>query len=106
MICICGRNLKTRPDFAQDTDQYREEIRAFYQMEEKERRYLPDYKEYDWKQLSRMTHLEPFAYPVWDRSLMAEECESKGRSGGCFLVLFDYRRRDPLTCEATVQTVN
>nr|WP_300836990.1 B12-binding domain-containing radical SAM protein [uncultured Acetatifactor sp.] len=99
-------NLKTRPDFAQDTDQYREEIRAFYQMEEKERRYLPDYKEYDWKQLSRMTHLEPFAYPVWDRSLMAEECESKGRSGGCFLVLFDYRRRDPLTCEATVQTVN
>lgn len=80
-------NLKSRPDFAADLGGCKEEIRSFYRREEKEHRYLPDYEGYDWKQLSRMTHLEPF-----HRIL----------SG---YVLFDYRRRNPLNYEAAVQTI-
>lgn len=82
--------LKSRPDFAEDMSAHREEIRSFYIREEEQRRYLPEYASYDWKQMSRMTHLEYFSYPVWDM----EE-----REGGGF-VLFDYKSRSPLNQEA------
>ena len=96
-------------------------IRRFYQTEERERAYLPDYGEYDWKQLARMTHLEPFSYPVWDQRHMeesrmkerpAQDCPTaegcgnqKGGPARRFFVLFDYRKRDPLTYEATARPV-
>ena len=79
--------VKSRPDFAVDINGYREEINNFYRKEEKERRYLPDYEGFDWKQLSRVTHMEPF-----QRIL----------SG---YVLFDYSSRNPLNHEAAVQVI-
>ena len=91
-------NMKSRPDFAGDISDYKDIIRRFYQTEEKERAYLPDYEGYDWKQLARMTHLEPFSHPVWDVARMAEASR--------FFVLFDYRKRDPLTWEAAARTVD
>lgn len=81
-------NLKSRPGFADDiTEEEKQEIRRFYQTEEQEHRYLPAYREYDWKQLSRMTHLEPFWYPE------------------PHYVLFDYQERNPLNYEAKVQVI-
>ncbi len=81
-------NLKSRPGFAADiTEEEKQEIRRFYQTEEQEHRYLPAYREYDWKQLSRMTHLEPFRYPE------------------PHYVLFDYQERNPLNYEAKVQVI-
>ena len=80
-------NLKSRPEFAADLSGHKETIRSFYQREEKERKYLPDYEGYDWKQLSRMTHLEPFCRIL---------------SG---YVLFDYGSRNPLNYEAKVQVI-
>ena len=81
-------NLKSRPGFAVDiTEEEKQEIRRFYQTEEQEHRYLPAYREYDWKQLSRMTHLEPFRYPE------------------PHYVLFDYQERNPLNYEAKVQVI-
>ncbi len=60
-------NCKSRPSFAADpSEEEKERFRAFFMEEEKERRYLPDYASYSWKQLSKMTHLEFFRYPVWD----------------------------------------
>ncbi|MCI9142300.1 MAG: B12-binding domain-containing radical SAM protein [Lachnospiraceae bacterium] len=93
---------KSRPAFAADLSWCREIIRDFYQEEERTRRYLPDYGEYDGRQLSKMTHLEPFVWPVWDRERMAEIYECIGRSGGGDVgtgpefILFDYRKRNPL----------
>ncbi len=84
-------NLKSRPEFFRDLQSYKEAIRSFYQKEEEQRRFLPDYIGYDSKQLAKMTHLEPFSYAVWDR-------ENPAPSGG--FVLFDYRKRSPLTYEA------
>lgn len=93
-------NVKSRPEFAPDISDYKEVVRKFYQKEEKERRYLPGYEGYDWKQLGKMTHLEPFSFPVWDVGRMEEQSPHR------FFVLFDYRVRDPLTYEANVQAVD
>ncbi len=86
-------NLKSRPGFAPDLSLCKKEINAFYRMEEKMRKYLPDYEDYDSKQLARMTHLEPITSPY----LLQEE-----RNGheGMDYVLFDYKNRSPLTHEA------
>ncbi len=81
-------NLKSRPGFAAEiTEEEKQDIRRFYQTEEQERHYLPAYAEYDWKQLSRMTHLEPFRYPE------------------PHYVLFDYQERNPLNYEAKVHMI-
>ena len=100
-------NLKSRPEFAKELTAYKEQFKAFYRQEEEKREYLPTYEAYDSKQLSRMTHLEPFAYPVWERmernvtnvSNMAE-AEAKD-----YFVLFDYQERSPLTGEARTVVV-
>ena len=81
-------NLKSRPGFAAEiTEEEKQDIRRFYQTEEQERRYLPAYGEYDWKQLSRMTHMELFRYPE------------------PHYLLFDYQERNPLNYEAKVQVI-
>ncbi len=88
--------LKTRPGFACDIQTFKEEARRFYRGEESERRYLPDYEEFDAGQMARMTHLEPFHYPVWN---MPHRAMLK-RSEQPVYILFDYRKRNPLTQEA------
>lgn len=87
-------NLKSRPAFA--NERKKEEIRAFYQKEAKQPRYLTDYEGYQAAQLIKMTHMEAFGYPVWKDSV--EEC-TKSLEKTCY-VLFDYRVRNPLTGDA------
>ena len=75
---------------------------------------MPGYEAYDHKQMAKMTHLEPFKYPVWDRNLWTQVHAGDGEScldGGSFseggscpeietFILFDYSQRDPLTGDA------
>ncbi len=90
-------NLKSRPPFAADLTGKKDIIRSFYQKEEEHRKYLPGYEGYDSKQLSKMTHLEVFHYPVWEASgQSAMQCNV----GEEKYVLFDYRERSPLTGDA------
>ncbi|MBQ9991058.1 MAG: B12-binding domain-containing radical SAM protein [Lachnospiraceae bacterium] len=90
--------IKTRPEFCVSLEGIREESRCFYQQEEKERSFLPDYQEFNSKQLAKMTHLEGFNWSVWEKGNCKRLQERR-------LVLFDYRRRDPLTMEAAVQLI-
>lgn len=105
-------NLKSRPDFAKELEPYKERMRDFYQQEERQRKYLPHYGGYDWKQLGKMTHLEPFSWPVWDREQMevryeaGEKEETEGEPGQESFVLFDYRIRNPLNYEAAVRIID
>ena len=103
-------NLKSRPIFAAEyTERTKEEIRQFYQTEEQERKYLPAYIQYDWKQLSRMTHLEPFCYPVWDMTMMSDYRETqkdRPMEQEPRFVLFDYQTRNPLNYEAMTQVIS
>ncbi len=73
-------------------------MRDFYRKEEETRIYLPEYREYDSKQLARMTHLEPFSYPVWEMQLRGQVKESEEP----VFVLFDYEKRNPLTGDARI----
>lgn len=99
-------NLKSRPEFARDLQEYKEVIKSFYRQEEEERKYLPGYAEYDAKQMQRMTHLEPFHYPVWDIGACEERFTKTVKAENePVYVLFDYLKRSPLTGEACVMPV-
>ncbi len=102
-------NLKSRPDFAADLtdEEVKNDIKEFYRMEESQRKYLGAYDGYDWKQLSKMTHLEPFHYPVWDVSKLIERRETGAhiKSNQVAYVLFDYKSRNPLNYEAAAYVV-
>ena len=93
-------NMKTRPGFAKDLAEFKEESREFYLREEEQRFYLPDYQEYDRKQLAKMTHLEPFYYPIWERGENQERDTVVTSLAKPKYVLFDYKERNPLTFEA------
>ena len=81
-------NAKTRPQWAPDLSEYRDQTAEFYRREETERRWLEGYREYHWKQLMKMTHLEHFTRNPEN----GDQEES--------WMLFDYSRRDPLTKDA------
>ena len=96
-------NAKSRPDFAVDysgNEKVRESLRDFYRREAQERKYLPDYAGYDSRQLGKMTHMEPFYYPVWEGRFLAGEQPVQKSALPAAYVLFDYRNRDSLTYEA------
>ncbi len=103
-------NLKSRPAFckALTDEKYKRFRQDFYRKEEKERRFLPGLCEYDARQLSGMTHIEAFSYPVWDIKELIDR-----KNGGAEVkkdaedtyILFDYSRRDPLTKDASVSII-
>ena len=73
-------NVKSRPSFAPDPSEWKNETKQFFIREAKERRYLKGYESYDSRQMAKMAHLEVFG---------------DGR-----VVVFDYKNRDPLTYNA------
>ncbi len=84
-------NLKSRPCWATNQDDEKEKIRDFYISEEEKREFLPDYKEYNSKQMMKMTHIETFEFNVTMENDIVREKIS---------ILFDYKTRNPLNHEA------
>ncbi len=88
-LLICDlylrENSKSRPSFARDQGAFRDASRAFFDGEEASPHYLKDYEGYDARQMARMAHLE--------------------QMGDGSYVLFDYRRRDPLSGNARMTVV-
>ena len=91
-------NLKSRPEFASEISEFKETIKDFYKKEETERGILAGYDAYDWKQMSKMTHLEPFRYAVWE----SDGADLPAKEEKPAFVLFDYLKRNPLNYEAKV----
>jgi radical SAM superfamily enzyme YgiQ (UPF0313 family) len=94
-------NVKSRPDFLPQRDEEtdkacKRQAKAFYEREEEERKYLPGYEPYDSRQMSKMTHMDWYAHPVWRADLTPETEAEKELTA----VLFDYQKRDALTYEA------
>ncbi len=77
-------NVKNRPAFLGEERTGKEEAAAFFKKEAQEYRYLKGYEGYDSRQLRKMTHLERL----------------RGK-----LLLFDYRKRHPLTGDAAVYEI-
>lgn len=77
-------NVRNRPSFLAENKVSPDEAAAFYKLEEGTRRYLKGYEGYDRRQMRKMTHLERlFGY----------------------MILFDYRDRDPLSGDAKTYTI-
>lgn len=83
-------NMKTRPQWANDLSAYKMQILDFYKKEEETPELLTAYQGYQARQTIKMTHLEVFTYDV------INEKEEKG----AYPVLFDYKKRSPLTNDA------
>lgn len=96
-------NMKSRPGFARDLEGYKGRFREFYNDTFRLRKILPGYEEFQPRQIARMTHLEMFSYPVWESKGGAEWKMEKLAEQR--MVLFDYRKRSPLTNEAEVRVV-
>lgn len=73
-------NIKSRPSFASDQSPYKKEVREFFMAEEENPKWLTDYAGFDSRQMAKMAHLEHM-------------------EDGTF-VLFDYKKRDPLSGKA------
>lgn len=87
-------NLKTRPDFAGNQSLCKELFIKFYQNRHNIDTFLPDYKDYNAKQIMRMTHLEFFDFDLL-RTVKAG-IKQEGR----IFALFDYKNRNPLNHQA------
>ncbi len=103
--------MKSRPQFCKPLvdESYKAFRRSFYRQEEATRAYLPNLSSYDGRQLSGMTHLEPFSYPVWDVHGICGEMKADPRTEKLSkeqYVLFDYSVKDPLSKEAAILFVD
>lgn len=87
-------NLKARTGFMKELKEWYPQIQCFYEKEEAKPELLPDYRGYHAKQLMKMTHMEVFAYPVWQESGQEQKLPESA------YILFDYHARDPLTGDA------
>lgn len=98
-------NLKSRSEFMKDLSLYKDVFWQFYKDEQKNRKFLEGYSQYDFRQMAKMTHLEPFFYPVWDCEKIKKRTEEKEGIPSYFL-LFDYQKRNPLTYEARIKILS
>ncbi len=110
-------NAKSRPVWARDVQEDQKDVVRFYQQEEQERRFLPEYEGRSWKQMMRMTHLEQFAKKPeqyvqmlrvgrQQESSRQTEKTMQTEHGAGIWALFDYAKRDPLTNDAAVQYIS
>ena len=104
--CYLRENMKTAPSFAKDLSSYKAFLREFYQREEQEREYLPSYTDFDSKQLAKMTHIEFFHYPVWEKEFDSMADILNRKTNVPKPVLFDYWERSKISkdCRFVVLT--
>lgn len=91
-------NMKSRPDFAKELTEYKDWMRDIYAQEERLKKLLPEYEGYQGRQIAKMTHMDIFCYAVWEEDTDRCMAEQKKKTA----VLFDYKKRSPLTGEAAV----
>lgn len=84
-------NSKSRPAWAKDLGQWKEFATQFYKKEEENPHKLKGYEGYTHRQMAKMTHLEVFSFDVLGDGMKKETA-----------VLFDYKKRNPLTNDASV----
>ena len=92
--------MKTRPEWAAMTDKLKKQYNEFYKNEENIRDILPNYKEYDTKQIARLTNIEKYEI---DMITYMESGQIEDRTT---YVLYDYLDRNPINYQATVYCID
>lgn len=100
--CYLRENMKSAPPFAKDISEYKVYLRDFYRKEEEERKYLPLYGQFDSKQMAKMTHVEFFTYPVWEKKIARRDELLEKKLGTPQPILFDYKERDVITRDCRI----
>ena len=91
------------------TDYEKSYCRYLYQTEEEKRELLPNHMVYDSKQMAKMTHVEFFRFPVWEKNL--EKLTQEYKDNDCISkvlnpVLFDYSTRNCITNACRYVVIN
>ena len=94
-------NLKNRPDFSTENMLERDaaekqKVRQFFEREIKTHEHLKGYEVCTPAQLLRMTHIERFSFPVWEKC----PADCTVRLARPAYILFDYQDRSALTHDA------
>ncbi|MGN0382990.1 MAG: B12-binding domain-containing radical SAM protein [Eubacterium sp.] len=89
-------NIKTRPKFCRNLDDEKDGFRDFYKNEAENKLYLKGYERFDYKQISKMTHIEVFERNPFEISDKGIDNMQKT------YVLFDYINKDIINNEAKV----
>lgn len=95
-------NAKSRPGYAAGLTDFKDRIYDFYQAEERSRDLLAHYRQYNARQMMRMTHVDMFHYPVWNMKEHLSAGRNTVQLDKPVFLLFDYERRDALTGNAAV----
>ncbi len=86
-------NCKTRPEFAKDLANEKENLRTFFRIEAENPTLLGEaYRDYDARMLARAVHVEPVSFDYETGLPLKEQA----------YLLFDYKNRNPLTYEAMI----
>ncbi|WP_167957093.1 B12-binding domain-containing radical SAM protein [Anaerosporobacter faecicola] len=83
-------NLKSKPEFISAMEVEREIYHHFFVEEELVKEYVKGYESYSGKQISRLTHLEKFAYNIEETAQTGVAAKAEE------YILFDYQNRNPL----------
>lgn len=87
-------NVKSRPAYASNQEEWKEGYRNFFQQEECIETYLPHYRRYQARQIARMTHME---HVTLDIEVTVESGQTIKKDQ---FILFDYQKRNALSQEA------
>lgn len=88
--------VKSRPEFAEDMNIYKDKYNELYKNEEQIRDILPAYNQYDTKQIARMTHIEHYTIDI------QELINNKKIIEKDYFILYDYLERNPINYQARI----
>ena len=88
--------VKSRPEFAEDMNIYKDKYNELYKNEEQIRAILPAYNQYDTKQIARMTHIEHYTIDI------QELINNKKIIEKDYFILYDYLERNPINYQARI----
>lgn len=88
--------VKSRPEFAEDMNIYKDKYNELYKNEEQIRAILTAYNQYDTKQIARMTHIEHYTIDI------QELINNKKIIEKDYFILYDYLERNPINYQARI----
>lgn len=88
--------VKSRPEFAEDMNIYKDKYNELYKNEEHIRDILPAYNQYDTKQIARMTHIEHYTIDIHELINNKKIIEKD------YFILYDYLERNPINYQARI----
>ena len=92
--------MKSRPDWAEMSNELKKLYNKFYKNEEEVRNILSNYSEYDTKQIARLTNIEKFVIDVIEYMQTGKIVMKET------YILYDYKDRNPINYQASIYDIS